>query len=63
MLECANLKHFENVIIKLVIIHFIILLFAQYLSLTSISPYLTRMIDYEGVVENNYTKILDTINQ
>lgn len=58
------MKRFENILIKLVVVQFIFLILAQLLLMnSSISPYLTRMIDYEGVAKHNYTKILEVFEQ
>ncbi len=55
------MKRFERILIKLVIIQFVFLLLAQGILLYSpLSPYLSKMIDYEGVNKSESTQTVET---
>jgi hypothetical protein len=55
------MKNFERILIKLAIIQFIFLLIAQAIILYSpLTPYVTRMIEYEGVDQSDTTKTIET---
>ncbi|WP_453995376.1 YpfB family protein [Bacillus nitroreducens] len=56
------MKNLERVLIKLAIIQFIFLLVAQAIILYSpLTPYITRMIEYEGVDKTDPTKTVETL--
>ncbi|MCC3358302.1 YpfB family protein [Bacillus sp. REN16] len=56
------MKNFERILIKLAIIQFVFLLVAQAIILYSpLTPYITRMIEYEGVDKSDTTKTIETL--
>ncbi|MEH7236877.1 YpfB family protein [Bacillus sp. JJ1562] len=56
------MKNFERILIKLALIQFIFLLVAQAIILYSpLTPYITRMIEYEGVDKADKTKTIETL--
>ncbi|MCA1030539.1 YpfB family protein [Bacillus timonensis] len=56
------MKRFERVLIKLVFIQFVFLIVAQLLLLYSpFTPFLTKVIDYEGVNKQEQTKTIETL--
>jgi hypothetical protein len=58
------MKNAERVLIKLAVIQFIFLLAAQSLLLyTDYGTYFSKMIQYEGVTKNNFSKIIETFDQ
>ncbi|MBM6619886.1 YpfB family protein [Bacillus suaedaesalsae] len=58
------MKRFESILVKLVIIQFIFLIVAQFVMMNGqVSPYLSKVIQYEGVTKDTYTKIVETFNQ
>ena len=60
-MELCEMKRIEGIIIKLVIIQCISLLIAQMLLLhTPLSPFLSKMIDYEGVNKSEATQTVET---
>lgn len=55
------MKRFEEILLKLVVIQLFFLLIAQILLLYSpFSPFLTKVIEYEGVNKSEQTKIVET---
>lgn len=57
------MKRFERILIKLAIIQFVFLLIAQILlQYSPITPYITRMIKYEGVDKSKSTQIIETFH-
>jgi len=58
------MKRIEQILLKLVIIQFLFLLVAQSILLFSdYSSYFSKVIQYEGVTKNNFTKIVETFDQ
>lgn len=58
------MKRVEQILLKLVIIQFLFLLVAQSILLFSnYSSYFSKVIQYEGVTKNNFTKIVETFDQ
>lgn len=58
------MKRFEGILVKFVIIQFIFLIVAQLVMMNGqVSPYLSKVIQYEGVTKDTYTKIVETFNQ
>ncbi|MFD1738575.1 YpfB family protein [Bacillus salitolerans] len=58
------MKRFESFLIKLVFVQLIFLVLAQLLLTNQdISPYLSKVIHYEGVTKDTYSKILETFDQ
>ncbi|MCH1624767.1 DUF5359 family protein [Ferdinandcohnia quinoae] len=58
------MKKVERILVKLAIIQLIFLLLAQFLLLYSpLTPYITRMIEYEGVNQSKSTEIIETFHQ
>lgn len=56
------MKRLEGILVKLAIIQFIFLLIAQLLLLQSgLTPYISKIQDYEGVNGNKYTKTIETM--
>lgn len=56
------MKRFEGILLKLAIIQFIFLLIAQLLLLQSgLTPYISKIQDYEGVNGDKYTKTIETM--
>ncbi|MDX8359860.1 MULTISPECIES: YpfB family protein [Bacillaceae] len=59
-----KLKRFEGIIMKLVIIQVIFLIIAQsLLAHNDVKPYISKLVDYEGVQKNNFTIVLETFDQ
>jgi hypothetical protein len=57
-----QMKWFESLLWKLVIIQFIFLIMAQWLILyTPLPPYLGKVYEYEGVGKQEKTKTIETI--
>ncbi|MFT4413117.1 YpfB family protein [Fredinandcohnia humi] len=57
------MKNFERILIKLAIIQFIFLLLSQAILLYSpLTPYITRMVEYEGVNQSETTKTIETFH-
>lgn len=57
----CEMKRFEGILIKLIIIQLVTMIVAQGLLLyTPISPYLTKIIDYEGVNKSEATQTIET---
>lgn len=57
------MKRFERILIKLIVIQFIALVFAQFLiQQPSIQPYFSRMVQYEGVNKITITEWLETFS-
>lgn len=58
------MKKVEKYIIKLLILHFIFLFIGQYLiSNEEIAPFVSKMIYYEGVMRDQHTEIIETMNR
>jgi hypothetical protein len=58
------MKSIERILIKLAIIQFIFLLIAQSVLLYSdYGSYFSKIIQYEGVTKNNFSKIIETFDQ
>lgn len=58
------MRRFEGILVKFVIIQFIFLIVAQLVMMNGqVSPYLSKVIQYEGVTKDTYTKIVETFNQ
>jgi hypothetical protein len=58
------MKRFESLLIKLVFIQFIFLVLAQLLLMNGeISPFLSKVIQYEGVTKDSHSKIVETFDQ
>ena len=58
------MKSIERILIKLAVIQFIFLLVAQGVLLyTDYGTYFSKMIQYEGVTKNNFSKIIETFDQ
>ncbi|MEC1521511.1 DUF5359 family protein [Neobacillus niacini] len=58
------MKIVERILIKVIIIQFIFLFFAQLiLHQLDIFPQLEQLIKYEGVNENTFTEILQTFSE
>ncbi|MFC3882742.1 YpfB family protein [Bacillus songklensis] len=58
------MKSIERILIKLAIIQFIFLLIAQIVLLYSdYGSYFSKIIQYEGVTKNNFSKIIETFDQ
>ncbi|MEH7176699.1 YpfB family protein [Neobacillus vireti] len=57
------MKIVERVLIKIIIVQFVFLFFAQlFLHQLDIFPQLEQLTKYEGVNENTFTEILQTFN-
>jgi hypothetical protein len=58
------MKHLERIIVKLVVIQIIFLLIAQFIMTNNqLSPYLSKVIEYEGVTKDSYSKVVETFDQ
>ena len=58
------MKRFEQILLKLIIIQFVLLLLAQIIMLyTPLAPYVGKIYEYEGVNKNQGTKTIETIDQ
>ncbi|WP_299088302.1 YpfB family protein [uncultured Metabacillus sp.] len=58
------MKRLERILIKLIIIQFIVLLCAQLLiQQSTIQPYLSRVVQYEGVNKITISEWLETFSQ
>jgi len=58
------MKFIERVLLKIIIIQFFILFFSQiFFHQWKAFPELQQITQYEGVVENNLTKILETFSE
>ncbi|MCM3539432.1 MULTISPECIES: YpfB family protein [Priestia] len=58
------MKKVERVLFKLLIIQLFCLLFSQaLLRVEAISPYISKIPQYEGVTKENITKIVETFDQ
>lgn len=56
------MKSFERVLMKIAIIQFVFLLIAQlFFHQYNAFPELKQITQYEGVTENNYFEVLETI--
>lgn len=61
---CFNMKIVEKYIYKFVILHLIFLIIGQWLlSYQSLTPYLSKIIYYEGVMKDQYSQIIETMNR
>jgi hypothetical protein len=57
-------KTIERILWKLAIIQFIFLLLAQFILLyTPFVPYVTKVVQYEGVMKNSVSKTLETFDR
>jgi hypothetical protein len=57
------MKGFERILMKVIIVQFIFLIFAQlFLHQYGIFPQLEQLTKYEGVNENTFTEILETFS-
>ncbi|UGB29287.1 YpfB family protein [Metabacillus sp. B2-18] len=58
------MKRFERILIKLIVIQFIALVCVQVLiQNTTVQPYLSRVVQYEGVNKITITEWLETFSQ
>jgi hypothetical protein len=58
------MKRFERILIKLIVIQFVALVCAQLLiQQSSIQPYISRVVQYEGVNKITITEWLETFSQ
>ncbi|MBM7604448.1 hypothetical protein FS935_03705 [Metabacillus litoralis] len=58
------MKRLDRILIKLIVIQFIILICAQILvQQNNIQPYLSRVVQYEGVNKITITEWLETFSQ
>lgn len=58
------MKHIERILLKVVIIQFICLVLAQVVMMNQhISPFLSKVIHYEGVTKDTYTRVIETFDQ
>lgn len=58
------MKRIETIMIKLIIIQFIVLICAQVLiQQSAIKPYLSRVVQYEGVNKLTITEWLETFSK
>ncbi|MBM7661225.1 hypothetical protein JOC85_001997 [Bacillus mesophilus] len=58
------MKHVERIIVKLVVIQIICLVIAQFIMTNhQLSPYLSKVIEYEGVTKDSYSKVVETFDQ
>lgn len=58
------MKRFERILIKLIIIQFVALVCAQLLiQQSTFQPYLSRVVQYEGVNKLTITEWLETFSQ
>ena len=57
-----GMKRLEGILLKLAIVQFIFLIIAQILLMQSeLTPYLTKIQDYEGINGNKYVKTIETM--
>lgn len=57
------MRSIERIMLKLVIVQFLFLLFAQiFLHKWDYLPELKEITQYEGVTENNFSDLLETFN-
>jgi hypothetical protein len=62
--ELNELKRFERILIKLIVIQFIALVCAQILvQNATIQPYISRVVQYEGVNKITISEWLETFSQ
>jgi hypothetical protein len=58
------MKRLERILVKLVVIQLICLVVAQIIMLNNqISPFLSKVIQYEGVTKDSFTKVVETFDQ
>ncbi|MBD1378633.1 YpfB family protein [Metabacillus arenae] len=58
------MKRFEGILIKLAIIQFVLLFIAQFLmNQEEIQPYISKVVQYEGVNKLTITEWLETFKQ
>jgi hypothetical protein len=58
------MKHIERILVKLVFIQLICLLLAQIMMMNhQLSPFLSKVIQYEGVTKDSYSKVVETFDQ
>lgn len=58
------MKHIERILMKLLIIHFILLLIGQiFLQHDEMRPLLSKVVQYEGVGKMTITEWMETFNQ
>ncbi len=65
MLEKGDkMIHIERILVKVIVIQFICLLIAQVVMTNNkISPLLSKVIHYEGVTKDTYTKVIETFDR
>ncbi|PLR75629.1 hypothetical protein CU633_20035 [Bacillus sp. V3-13] len=57
------MKTFERILIKIIIVQFFFLIGTQiFIHSLNILPELKQLAEYEGVSENNFTKLIETFN-
>jgi hypothetical protein len=58
------MKHIERILVKIVFIQLICLLVAQIMMMNhQLSPFLSKVIQYEGVTKDSYSKVVETFDQ
>jgi hypothetical protein len=58
------MKRLERILVKLVVIQLICLVVAQIIMMNNqISPFLSKVIQYEGVTKDSFTKVVETFDQ
>lgn len=56
------MKHIERIIGKIILIQVIFLIIAQIIVLhTAYTPYVSKLVNYEGVVKQNMPEVIETI--
>ncbi|MFZ3588628.1 YpfB family protein [Bacillus sp. DJP31] len=57
-------KHIERILMKVVVIQIICLVIAQVIMMNhQLSPFLSKVIQYEGVTKDTYTKVVETFDR
>ncbi|HHW35963.1 MAG TPA: YpfB family protein [Bacillales bacterium] len=58
------MKTVEKYIYKFVLLHLIFLIIGQYLiSIETLAPYLNKIVYYEGVMKDQHSEIIETMNR
>lgn len=58
------MKRIERILVKLVVIQFICLVLAQIIMMNQdISPFLSKVVQYEGVTKDSFSKVIETFDQ
>ncbi|WP_456278522.1 YpfB family protein [Bacillus sp. AK128] len=58
------MKNIERVLVKLVVVQIICLVIAQVIMTNhQLSPYLSKVVEYEGVTKDSYSKVVETFDQ